>query len=131
MAPRTYIMDRMKKSDVVTLYTKPTRSKCREANSLLSGENIEYERINYYQKPLTATKLKELLKKLKMPAMDLLRQGEPRYRELKLVERKAKMSEKELIDLMIQYPDLMQRPIIERGDRAVIGRPTEKIREIL
>jgi arsenate reductase (glutaredoxin) len=66
-----------------------------------------------------------------MPAMDLLRQGEPRYRELKLAERKAKMSEKELIDLMIQYPDLMQRPIIERGDRAVIGRPTEKIREIL
>ena len=71
------------------------------------------------------------MKKLKIPAANLLRTGEPIYRELKMAERVGKMSEKELIDLMIQYPDLMQRPIIERGDRAVIGRPTEKIREIL
>jgi arsenate reductase len=66
-----------------------------------------------------------------MPAANLLRTGEPIYRELKLGEKIEKMSEKELIDLMIQYPDLMQRPIIEHGDRAVIGRPTEKIREII
>ena len=66
-----------------------------------------------------------------MPAAGLLRTGEPIYRELKLAEKIGKMSEKELIDLMIQYPDLMQRPIIEHGDRAVIGRPTEKIREII
>jgi len=80
---------------------------------------------------LTHTKLKELLQKLRIPAANLLRTGEPIYRELKLAEKIAKMSEKELIDLMIQYPDLMQRPIIEHGDRAVIGRPTERIREIL
>ena len=86
--------------------------------------------MNYYQEPLTHTKLKELLKKLKMPAANLLREGEPVYRELKLSERKQKMSDDELIDLMIQHPDLMQRPIIERGNRAVIGRPTEKIREL-
>lgn len=87
--------------------------------------------MNYYQEPLTHAKLKELLKKLKMPAADLLRQSEPIYRELKLAERKKSMSEEELIDLMIQHPDLMQRPIIERGNRAVIGRPTEKIRDLL
>jgi arsenate reductase len=80
---------------------------------------------------LTRPRLKELLKKLKMPAANLLREGEPIYRELKLAERKKNMSEEELIDLMIKHPDLMQRPIIERGNRAVIGRPTEKIREIL
>jgi arsenate reductase (glutaredoxin) len=60
-----------------------------------------------------------------------MRTGEPIYRELKLAEKIGNMSEDELIDLMIQYPDLMQRPIIEHGDRAVIGRPTEKIREII
>jgi arsenate reductase len=80
---------------------------------------------------LTRTKLKELLKKLKMRAADLLRTSEPVYRELGLAEKKDRMREDELIDLMIQHPDLMQRPIIEVGNRAVIGRPTEKIREIL
>ena len=92
---------------------------------------MEYKRINYYQEPLTHAKLRQLLKRLKMPAASLLRTGEPVYRDLKLAERIEHMSEKELIDLMIQHPDLMQRPIIEHGDRAVIGRPTEKIREIL
>ena len=121
----------MKKSDVLTVYLKPTWSKCREASSLLSGEKIEYKRINYYQEPLTHNKLKELLKKLRIPAAKLMRTGEPIYKELNLAEKIGKLSEKELIDLMIQYPDLMQRPIIEHGDRAVIGRPTEKIREIL
>jgi arsenate reductase len=87
--------------------------------------------VNYYQDPLTRPRLKELLRKLKMPAADLLRTGEPVYRELKLAERKSTMREAELIDLMIKHPDLMQRPIIERGNRAVIGRPTEKIRELL
>ena len=87
--------------------------------------------MNYYEEPLTHTKLKELLEKLGVPAANLLRQGEPIYRELKLAERKQNMSEEELIDLMIKHPDLMQRPIIERGNRAVIARPTEKIFDIL
>jgi arsenate reductase len=87
--------------------------------------------VNYYQEPLTHSKLKELLKKLRLPASNLLREGEPIYRELKLAERKKNMNEEELIDLMIKHPDLMQRPIIERGNQAVIARPTEKIFEIL
>ena len=87
--------------------------------------------MNYYQEPLTHAQLKELLKKLGMPAANLLRVGEPIYRELKLAERKKDLSEDELIDLMIQHPDLMQRPIIERGNRAVIARPTEKIFDVL
>jgi arsenate reductase len=66
-----------------------------------------------------------------MPAADLLRTGEKIYRELKLQDRIKNLSEKELIDLMIKYPDLIQRPIVEHGDRAVIGRPTEKIREVI
>jgi arsenate reductase len=87
--------------------------------------------MNYYEKPLTRSKLKELLKKLRMPAAGLLRESEPIYRELQLKEKKNSLSEDELIDLMVKHPDLMQRPIVERGNRAVIGRPTDKIRELL
>ena len=92
---------------------------------------MEFHRVNYYEKPLTRTKLKQLLKKLKMPAASLLRQSETIYRTLKLGEKKDVMSEDDLIDLMIKHPDLMQRPIVERGDHAVIGRPTEKILDLL
>jgi arsenate reductase len=91
---------------------------------------MEYHRVNYYEEPLTRTKLKQLIKKLKIRAADLLRESEPIYREMKLGQKKDAMSEEELIDLMIHHPDLMQRPIIERGNRAVIGRPTERIREL-
>jgi arsenate reductase len=66
-----------------------------------------------------------------MRAADLLRTGEPVYKELKLAEKKDAMTEDELVDLMIQHPDLLQRPIIERGDRAVVARPTEKIHDLL
>lgn len=66
-----------------------------------------------------------------MSAKDLLREGEPTYKELKLGEKRDRMSEDQLIDLMIEHPDLMQRPIIERGNKAVIARPTERIRELL
>jgi len=87
--------------------------------------------VNYYEQALTRTKLKRLLKKLKMPAASLLRDSEPIYRSLKLKEKKDAMTEDQLTDLMIAHPDLMQRPIIERGNRAVIGRPTENIRNLL
>ena len=60
---------------------------------------------------------------------ELLRTKEPRYKELGLEARDV--SDDELIRLMAEYPDLMQRPIVERGERAVLGRPVEKILDIL
>ena len=58
-----------------------------------------------------------------------LRKGEAVYKELGLAEREV--SDSELIALMVQHPDLLQRPIVERGDRAVLGRPTENVKELL
>jgi arsenate reductase (glutaredoxin) len=55
--------------------------------------------------------------------------SEPIYKELGLAE--DKFSDSELIGLMIEHPDLLQRPIVERGDRAVLGRPTENVKELL
>jgi len=60
---------------------------------------------------------------------ELLRAGEAVYKELGLGRRE--LSDDELIRLMAEHPDLLQRPIVERGDRAVLGRPTEKIKDLL
>lgn len=59
---------------------------------------------------------------------ELLRTGERVYRELELGKRE--LSDDEIVRLMVEHPDLVQRPIVERGERAVLGRPTERIREL-
>ena len=64
-----------------------------------------------------------------IPPRDLLRTSEPVYRELGLA--KGEFTDGEIISLMVENPDLIQRPIVERGDRAVLGRPTEKVKELL
>ncbi len=96
---------------------------------LLRESGIPFEKVNYYIAPLTKKRLRELLAKMKLPARALLRKSEPVFRELGL--GKDEFTEDEIISLMIEYPDLIQRPIVERGDRAVLGRPTEKVKELL
>ena len=66
---------------------------------------------------------------MKLGPRDILRTSEPVYRELKLGSRE--IADDELIGLMVRYPDLIQRPIVERGKRAVLGRPTENVKALL
>jgi len=96
---------------------------------LLRESGIAFEKVNYYLAPLTKKKLRELLAKMKLPARALLRTSEPVYRELGL--GKDEFTEDEIISLMIEHPDLIQRPIVERGSRAVLGRPTENVKALL
>jgi len=98
-------------------------------DKLLRESGIAYEKVNYYIEPLSKKKLTELLRKMNMKPRELLRKSEPVYKELGLADDKS--SDGELIALMIEHPDLIQRPIVERGDRAVLGRPTENVRELL
>jgi arsenate reductase len=98
-------------------------------DKLLRESGIPYEKVNYYIEPLSKKKLTELVRKLKMKPRDLLRKGEPVYKELGLA--RDEFSDSELIALMVEHPDLLQRPIVERGDRAVLGRPTENVKELL
>lgn len=116
-------------SNRITVYEKPTCSKCREVDKILRESGSEYEKINYYLQPLNEKKLRELLKKMNMSARQLLRTTEAVYKELQLGKREV--SEDELIKLMVEHPDLIQRPIVEKGAKAVLGRPVENIREIL
>ena len=98
-------------------------------DKLLRESGIPYDKVNYYNEPLSRKKLTELLRKMNLKPRDLLRKSEAVYKELGLSE--DKFSDSELIALMIEHPDLIQRPIVERGDRAVLGRPTENVRELL
>lgn len=85
--------------------------------------------MNYYLKPLTKKKLTELIRKMGIGPRNLLRTTESIYKELELGKRE--LTDGELIALMIKHPDLIQRPIVERGDRAVLGRPTENVKSLL
>ena len=98
-------------------------------DKLLRESGVEFEKINYYLQPLSAKKLRALIKKMGIKPRDLLRSGEPVYRELGLVKKDFR--DDEIISLMVQHPDLIQRPIVERGERAVLGRPIENVRPLL
>lgn len=98
-------------------------------DKLLRESGVPFAKVNYYVEPLSKKKLTELVRKLKLRPRELLRKSEPIYKELGLANRE--LSDTELIALMVEHPDLLQRPIVERGDRAVLGRPTENVKELL
>jgi arsenate reductase len=98
-------------------------------DKLLRESGVPFEKVNYYVAPLSTKKLTELVRKLNMKPRELIRKGEAIYKELGLADRE--LSDSELIALMVEHPDLLQRPIVERGDRAVLGRPTENVKELL
>ena len=80
-------------------------------DKLLRESGIPFEKVNYYVQPLSKKKLSELLRKMNMKPRDLLRKSEPVYKELGLNE--DKFSDGELIAMMVEHPDLIQRPIVE------------------
>jgi arsenate reductase (glutaredoxin) len=96
---------------------------------LLRESGVPFEKVNYYTAPISKKKLSELIRKMKIKPRELLRTSESIYRKLGL--GKKDLTDDQLIALMIEHPDLIQRPIVERGDRAVLGRPTENVKELL
>jgi len=98
-------------------------------DKLLRESGIDFKKINYYIEPLSEKKLRELIKKMGIKTRGLLRTSESIYRELEL--SKIDLSDNEIIALMVEHPDLIQRPIVERGGRAVLGRPIENVQTLL
>ncbi len=113
----------------ITVYQKPTCTTCRQVYAALKESGIDFDTVNYYVEPISKAKLKELLKKMKIPASELLRKKEEIYKSLKLADKK--LSEDEIVDLLVKYPDLIQRPIVEKGAQAILARPAEKLKDIL
>jgi arsenate reductase len=98
-------------------------------NRFLQENGVDFSKVNYYIEPLSKEKLEDLLAKMKLGPRDILRTSEPIYRELGL--GKGEFTDDEIVSLMVENPDLIQRPIVERGKRAVLGRPTENVKELL
>ncbi len=116
-------------SNKITIYQKPTCSKCRATLAILKESGEEFEAVNYYEVPLTVEQLRGLIEKLGVAVRDVLRSDEPLARSLKLAEQQ--LSDDELIKIMVDNPDLIQRPIVVRGDEAVLCRPPEKVTKLL
>lgn len=113
----------------IVIYQKPTCTTCRQVYSALKESGVDFDAVDYYTDPIPKPKLKELLRKMGMKPRDLLRTKEAVYKQLRLGERDV--SDAEIIDLMATHPDLIQRPIVEKGSRAILARPAERLKEIL
>lgn len=113
----------------ITIYQKPTCTTCRRVLKLVEDSGMSYTAVNYYETPLTKFKLKTLLKKGGLKAKDVLRSKEDIYKSLGLT--KTEKPEEELIDLIIQHPDLLQRPLVEMGETVILGRPPETVLGLL
>ena len=113
----------------LTVYEKPTCTTCRNLVTLLEDRGIAFDRIDYHVDPLPRERIAELARKTGEPASALFRKREPVYAELGLADRDV--GDAEAIDLMAEHPALMQRPVVERGERAVLARPVERALELL
>jgi arsenate reductase len=113
----------------IVIYQKPTCTTCRQVYAALKESGVPLESVDYYLDPIPKAKLKELLRKMGMKPRELLRTREEVYARLKLGERD--LSDDEIVELMVNHPDLIQRPIVEKGSRAILARPAERLKEIL
>ena len=113
----------------LTLYHNPRCSKSRGALELLEARGLTPTVVRYLETPPTADELTDLLARLNLSARQLLRSGEDEYKALNLAD--SGLTDAQLIDAMAAHPKLIERPILVAGDKAVIGRPPEKVLEIL
>jgi len=113
----------------IVIYQKPTCTTCRQVYKALQESGVDFETVDYYTDPIPKAKLEELLRKMGLSPRELLRTREPIYKTLRIAERD--LTDAELIDVMSANPDLIQRPIVEYGDRAILARPAERIKAVL
>lgn len=114
----------------LVVYEKRTCTTCRKLSELLTERGIDFDRVEYHVEGLPEDKLRELLRKGGMRPAEVLRRREPMVAELD-IDPDDPPSDDELIRLMAEHPQIVQRPIVERGDRAVLARPVERVLELL
>lgn len=111
------------------LYHNPRCSKSRGALELLEQRGLKPTVVRYLETPPSATELKQILARLGIGPRQLLRNGEEEYKALNLAD--PSLSDTQIIEAMVAHPKLIERPILVNGDVAVVGRPPEKVLEIL
>lgn len=113
----------------LTVYEKPTCTTCRNLYALLTERGVDFESVDYHVTGIEEPELRELLRKLGTGPREILRAREPLVKELGLDD--PEVSDEQLIAQMVAHPQLVQRPIVVSGDRAVLARPVERVLELL
>lgn len=109
----------------LTVYEKPTCTTCRNLFTLLMERGIDFDRVNYIIDPLSGAQLRELVAKAGLRPRDVVRMKEPGARHVPLDDDEAVFAALEA------HPELLQRPIVVLGDRAMLARPPERVLELL
>jgi len=118
----------LKSIKMIKIYHNPRCSKSRDSFNLLTERELDFETVEYLKNPLTKDELTALLSKLDIPAKALIRKGEQDFKD----NFKGKeLTEEQWIEAMLQYPKLIERPIVVKGDEAVIGRPLQKVLDLI
>ncbi len=112
----------------VRIYHNQRCSKSRAACQLIAEQGVDAEIVDYLATPPNREELRALLKMLGMRPAELLRRGEAVFKEN---YAGRSLSDEEWLDALVAHPILIERPIVVRGDRAVLGRPPEKVLELL
>jgi len=114
---------------IPTLFHNPSCSKSRSAKEILEGTGVEYELVEYLKKPPTKAELERIVDLIEDEPGDLVRRKDPKFKALDLnpADYRDKPS---VVALLVEHPELMERPVVVVGDRAVIGRPTERVEEL-
>ena len=113
---------------LLTVYEKPTCTTCRRLRDLLVEQGVDFDTVDYHVTGLAEDELRSLLAAMDAGPRDVLRTREPLVAELGLADRAV--PDDELIGLMVEHPELVQRPIVVRGERAVLARPVERVLEL-
>jgi arsenate reductase len=111
------------------MYHNPRCSKSRQTLEILQSANVELDIVLYLETPIDKPTLTSLLAKLNMVPGEIIRRSESQFKENHLGD--TDVTDAQLIDAMLKYPKLIERPIVVSGERAVIGRPPENVREIM
>jgi len=115
--------------DKITIYHNPRCSKSRATLALLEENDVNPEIIYYLDSPPDTQLLQQLADKLGLSIRELLRKNEPDFDELGLGDES--LDETIVLDLVSKHPKLIQRPIVVKGDSAIIGRPPENVLELI
>jgi arsenate reductase (glutaredoxin) len=113
----------------LTVYEKPTCTTCRKLHALLTERGVDFESVEYHVTGIGDDELRELLRKAGVGPREFLRVREPLVKELGLDS--PEVSDEQLIAQMVEHPELVQRPIVVRGERALLARPIERVLELL
>jgi len=110
------------------LYHNPRCSKSREGLSILRDRNLDFEIVEYLKIPLTKEELSNIIKKLNIAPIDLVRKNERIWKEN---FKDQKLDNEQVLDALVEHPKLIERPILVNGNLAVVGRPPEQLISII